>query len=127
MSATKFASIEEVLEAQAASLIDAATAAAAIKEFMAAAEERGRIKGAATSCPLTPDQLSALVAGKLAASLPVLIGTDKNAKFSVKAMQFKTGSYGFNITGKATARVGDQDVKIQVSANAVIIGSGKSE
>jgi hypothetical protein len=42
---------------------------------------------------------------------------------AAKPMEFKSGSFGWNITGKQTVMVGDVAVEVQIGANLTVVGS----
>jgi hypothetical protein len=70
---------------------------------------------AKTTCPISRDQFE-----KEAKALEVVIN---GVPYLAEARSFSTGSLGWYLNGKATIRVGDTPVSVQIGMNLTIVGS----
>lgn len=92
------------------------TAKPASKKPTAKGNGNGFVATKKTECPITREQFRSKSSS--IASMDVH-GTECRAK----AMEFSTGSFGWNLSGKIKVIIDGEEMMAQVSGNVVVIGS----
>jgi hypothetical protein len=72
-----------------------------------------------TTCPVTREEF-------LANAKPVTVIIGGNT-LTAEVKEFKTGSLGWYLNGKATIQVGDVPVAVQIGLNLTVVGSKPTE
>lgn len=86
----------------------------------AKSQDNGKAPAKKTECPITHSYFE-----EHAQNIRITAedGTVLNCKIKAGNEAFSTGSFGWNIHGKFTATVGDKEVKVQFTGNAIVVGS----
>ena len=115
MSTRKYGSVSEAKAAFARDEITVDEYTRIITEMV----EQESAVVAASKCPVSLQQFMSE-----ARPLTIRIGDSAGVVGTLK--EFKKGSFGWNINGKATVRVGNHDVNCQVSGNIIAINSDEA-